>query len=59
MISIIGARSKDILILEDQMRTASHELHVCTDDGSYGRKSLVTEPLKELLEGLGLPVTMH
>jgi ferredoxin--NADP+ reductase len=50
VVSIIGARSKDILILEDQMRAASHELHVCTDDGSYGHHGFVTEVLKQVLE---------
>jgi len=50
VISIIGARNKDLLIWEDKMRSASNELIVCTDDGSYGRKALVTEPLKEILE---------
>jgi ferredoxin--NADP+ reductase len=48
--AIIGARSKDLLLLEDRMRDASHELIVCTDDGSYGRKGFVTEALKEVLE---------
>jgi ferredoxin--NADP+ reductase len=50
VISIIGARTKELLFWEDEMRAASDELIVCTDDGSYGRKALVTEPLKELLE---------
>lgn len=50
VISIIGARSKDILILEDEMRAASSELHVCTDDGSYGHHGFVTEVLKEVLQ---------
>ena len=50
VISIIGARNKDLLFWEDKMRAVSDELIVCTDDGSHGRKSLVTEPLKELLE---------
>jgi ferredoxin--NADP+ reductase len=50
VISIIGARTKDLLFWEDKMRTVSDELIVCTDDGSYKRKGLVTEPLKELLE---------
>ncbi|MDM8542285.1 sulfide/dihydroorotate dehydrogenase-like FAD/NAD-binding protein [Desulfococcaceae bacterium HSG7] len=50
VIGIIGARSKDILILEDKMRLASTELHVCTDDGSYGHHGFVTEVLKEVLE---------
>lgn len=52
--TIIGARNKDLLILEDKMRQASHELHVCTDDGSYGRKGFVTEVLKEKLEAGGV-----
>ena len=50
VISIIGARSKDILILEDEMKAASHKLHVCTDDGSYGHHGFVTEVLKQVLE---------
>jgi ferredoxin--NADP+ reductase len=50
VISIIGARSRDLLFWEDRMRAVSDELIVCTDDGSYGRKGLVTEPLRELLE---------
>jgi len=50
VISIIGARSKDLLFWEDKMRAVSDELHICTDDGSYGRKSLVTDPLKEILQ---------
>lgn len=50
VISIIGARNKTLLFWEDKMRAVSDELIVTTDDGSYGRKALVTEPLKELLE---------
>jgi ferredoxin/flavodoxin---NADP+ reductase len=50
VIAIIGARTKDLLILEDQMRAASHELHVCTDDGSYGHHGFVTDVLKQLLQ---------
>ncbi|HBC88441.1 MAG TPA: sulfide/dihydroorotate dehydrogenase-like FAD/NAD-binding protein [Lentisphaeria bacterium] len=50
LIVIIGARSKDLVILEDEMRAIADELIICTDDGSYGRKALVTEPLKELCE---------
>jgi ferredoxin--NADP+ reductase len=50
VVSIIGARTKDLLFWEDRMQAASNELIVCTDDGSHGRKALVTEPLKELLE---------
>jgi ferredoxin/flavodoxin---NADP+ reductase len=48
VITIIGARRKDLVILEREMKALSDELIVCTDDGSYGRKALVTEPLKEL-----------
>jgi ferredoxin--NADP+ reductase len=51
VISIIGARSKDLLFWEDRMRGISDELIVTTDDGSYARKGLVTEPLKEILSG--------
>jgi len=50
IISIIGARNRDLLFWEDRMKTVSAELIVPTDDGSYGRKGLVTEPLKEKLE---------
>jgi ferredoxin--NADP+ reductase len=50
VISIIGARQKELLFWEDEMRSVSDELIVCTDDGSYGRKALVTQPLKEVLE---------
>jgi len=47
---IMGARNKELLILEDEMRTIADELIICTDDGSAGRKALVTEPLKECCE---------
>jgi len=47
---IMGARSRNLLILEDEMRAIADDLILCTDDGSYGRKCLVTEPLKELCE---------
>jgi ferredoxin/flavodoxin---NADP+ reductase len=50
VISIIGARNQELLFWEERMREFSDELIVCTDDGSYGRKALVTEPLKEILE---------
>jgi len=51
VISIIGARSKDLLFWEDRVREVSDSLTVTSDDGSYARKGLVTEPLKELMEG--------
>jgi ferredoxin--NADP+ reductase len=50
LITIIGARNRDLLFWEDRMREVSNELIVCTDDGSVDRKALVTEPLKELLQ---------
>jgi ferredoxin--NADP+ reductase len=50
VIAIIGARTKDLLILEDKMKAASHELHVCTDDGSYGHHGFVTDVLRKTLE---------
>lgn len=50
VIAVIGAGTKDLLILEDKMKAASHELHVCTDDGSYGHHGFVTDVLKEVLE---------
>jgi len=49
VISIIGARSKNLLILEQEMKNISHELHISTDDGSYGRHGFVTDVLTELL----------
>jgi len=50
IISILGARTKELLILEDEFAEISDELIITTDDGSYGRKALVTEPLKEYCE---------
>ena len=49
--SIIGFRNKDLLILEDEFKAASDKLIIMTDDGSYGEKGVVTEPLKRLIEG--------
>lgn len=48
--SIIGFRNKDLIILEDEFTACSDNLTVMTDDGSNGRKGVVTEPLKEALE---------
>lgn len=50
VICIIGARNKDLLIMEDRMKAASHDLRICTDDGSYGHHGFVTDVLKEVLE---------
>lgn len=49
VISIIGARCRELVILEDDMRSASDELHITTDDGSYGRKGFVSDVLNEVL----------
>ena len=50
VVSVIGFRSKDLLILEDEFKACSDRLTVMTDDGSYGRHGNVTVPLKEMLE---------
>jgi len=50
VISIVGARNHDLLILEKEMKSASTELRITTDDGSYERKGFVTDVLKELIE---------
>jgi len=50
LIVIMGARNAELLILEEEMRAIADELIICTDDGSAGRKGLVTAPLKELCE---------
>ena len=51
VVGIIGARTKDLLILEDEMRAVCDELHISTDDGSYGHKGFVTDLLRRVLEG--------
>ncbi len=48
--SIIGFRNKDLLILEEEFKACSNKLTIMTDDGSYGRKGVVTAPLKEDIE---------
>ncbi|MFH1621580.1 MAG: sulfide/dihydroorotate dehydrogenase-like FAD/NAD-binding protein, partial [Candidatus Omnitrophota bacterium] len=50
VISIIGTRSKDLLILEDDMKNVCDELFITTDDGSYVRQGFVTDVLKEILD---------
>ncbi len=50
VISILGARTKDLLILEDEMRSASDEVRIATDDGSYGVKGFVTDQLRALIQ---------
>lgn len=49
--SIIGFRSKDLVILEKEFAECSDKLTIMTDDGSYGRQGVVTVPLKEAIEG--------
>lgn len=55
VISILGGRSRDLVILEEEIRAISDEVFLTTDDGSYGRKGLVIDPLKELLQA-GRPI---
>ena len=50
IVSIIGARTKDLIILEPEMRSVSDELICITDDGSYGRKAFPTDVIKEMHE---------
>ncbi len=49
--SVIGFRSKNLVILEDEFKACSNRLTVMTDDGSHGRQGVVTAPLKEAIEG--------
>jgi len=50
VISIIGARCRELLIMEEDMRAVSSELLITTDDGTYGKKGFVTEELKRLMD---------
>jgi ferredoxin--NADP+ reductase len=50
VIGITGARTKDLLILEDEFRAVCDELLVCTDDGTYGKKGFVTQALQEVID---------
>lgn len=50
IISIMGSRNKELLILEENIKKISDELHICTDDGSYCRAGFVTDILAEILE---------
>ena len=54
VISIMGFRTRKLVFWEERLRSVSHELIVTTDDGSYKRKGVVTEPLKGLLQGVGV-----
>jgi ferredoxin--NADP+ reductase len=55
LIIILGARNADLILMEKEMGALADELIICTDDGSRGRKALVTEPLKELCQGATKP----
>ena len=55
LVVVIGARGRELVILEHEMRALAGELIICTDDGSMGRKDLVTAPLKELCEAVPKP----
>ena len=48
--AVVGFKNKDLVILEEDFRKSSDVLKICTDDGSYGQKGLVTDALKELIE---------
>ncbi|MCS7250278.1 MAG: sulfide/dihydroorotate dehydrogenase-like FAD/NAD-binding protein [candidate division WOR-3 bacterium] len=50
VISIIGARNKELVIMEKEMREVSDELYITTDDGTYGMKGFVTDALKKILD---------
>jgi ferredoxin--NADP+ reductase len=61
VISILGARTKNLIFWEELMQNVSDELIITTDDGSYGRKAVVTVPLDELLrerEGIKLVIAI-
>jgi glutamate synthase (NADPH/NADH) small chain len=50
VVSILGGRTKDLVIMEDKMKAASDSIVITTDDGSYGMKGLVTDALKKLID---------
>ena len=50
VISIIGFRNKELIILKEKMKKVSDELHITTDDGSYGRKGFVSDELKDIID---------
>ena len=60
VITVMAARTKDLIILEDEVRKASDEVIIMTDDGSYGKKGLVTEGMEEVIkrEKVDLAVTI-
>ena len=50
---VVGAKTKGLLILEEEMKAVAGNLYITTDDGSYGRKGMVTEVIRELVAGQG------
>jgi len=48
---IVGAKTKDLVILEDEMKAVAGNLYITTDDGSYGRHGMVTKVIEELTDG--------
>ncbi len=54
---ILGARNKDLLIMEEDLRKVAANVYVCTDDGSYGEKGVVTDILKKLVNEEGKKYT--
>lgn len=50
VICVVGARNKDLIILEEELKTVCDELLFATDDGSYGTKGLVTDVLKDIVD---------
>ncbi|MFO8014976.1 MAG: sulfide/dihydroorotate dehydrogenase-like FAD/NAD-binding protein, partial [Phycisphaerae bacterium] len=50
VVAVLGARTKDLVILEEEFRAFADAVHVATDDGSYGRKGFVTDAVADLLE---------
>ncbi len=55
ILTILGARTKDLIIMEKEMLKVSDEVNICTDDGSYGTKGLVTDLLTKYIEDSGNP----
>lgn len=55
LIVILGARNRELLVMEEEMRGIADELIICTDDGTYGEKALVTQPLKKKCESEARP----
>ena len=59
VISVIGARNKDILIMEDDMKKVSDEVIITTDDGSYGIHGFVTDALKQIIDRGEIPSVVY